>query len=176
MKKLMLTAAVAAFGVVCAQNDAFRGTGDLKVNLGANIQNGGTGIITSLDYGLGESFSIGAQAGYLLGAAEEVLAGKARPEHRFDAKVRASAHLGDVIGLPQNFDIYPGLNLGLKNFGGHAGVRYFFDKGFGVFAETQFPIAKYNKQGTTYRRLNNQFAFMIGASFDLNRGGGFTAD
>lgn len=172
MKKVLLTAAIAAFGILSAQEDAFRGAGDMKVNLGANIQNGGTGIVTSLDYGLGESFSLGAQAGYLLGVEDELVGGKARPEHRFDVKARASAHLGDVIGFPQNFDFYPGLNLGLKNFGAHAGVRYFFDKGFGVFAETQFPIAKYNKEGISYRRLNNQFAFLIGASFDLNRGAG----
>ncbi len=175
MKKLFLVAAIAVFGFASAQetggadNDAFRGAGDLRVNLGANIQSGGTGIVTSLDYGLGESFSVGAQAGYLLGVEEVLLDGKVKAEHRFDVKARASAHLGDVIGLPENFDIYPGLNLGLKNFGGHAGVRYFFSKGFGVYSEVQFPIARYNKSATSYRLLNNQFAFMLGASFDLGR-------
>lgn len=163
-----------AFSFVNAQetvsdNDAFRGEGDLRLNLGANFQNGGTGVETSLDYGMGESFSIGLQAGYLLGADEKFLNEKARAEHRFDLKARASAHLGDVFGFPENFDIYPGLNLGLKNFGGHAGVRYFFNKGFGVYAETQFPIARYNKNATVYQLLNNQFTFMIGASFDLSR-------
>lgn len=169
MKKVLFAAAITAFGLASAQNDAFRGSGDLRLNLGANIQHRGAGIVTSLDYGLGESFSVGVQAGYLLGAEEEVLYGKARPEHRFDAKVRANAHLGDVVGLPQNFDVYPGLNLGLKNFGGHVGARYFFDKGFGVFVETQFPIARYNTKASEYRLLNNQFAFLIGASFDLIR-------
>lgn len=173
MKKIFLGAAMVAFGFAGAQsdNDAFRGSGDLRLNLGANIQSGGAGIVTSLDYGLGESFSVGAQAGYLLGVDENVVEGKPRAEHRFDVKARANAHLGDVIGLPENFDIYPGLNLGLKNFGAHAGVRYFFDKGFGVFAETQFPIAKFNTEGIGYRRLNNQFAFLVGASFDLIRSG-----
>jgi hypothetical protein len=28
--------------------------------------------------------------------------------------------------LPNNMDIYAGLNLGLKNFGGHLDMRYFF--------------------------------------------------
>ncbi len=168
MKKLLAVAAFAVFGLANAQNDAFSGSGDLRLNLGANLQKGGTGIVTSLDYGLGQSFSLGAQAGYLLGV-KEINGEKPGAEHRFDVKLRANAHLGDVIGLPENFDIYPGLNLGLKNFGGHAGVRYFFDKGFGVFAETQFPIAKYNTDATSYKLLNNQFAFLIGASFDLNK-------
>ena len=166
MKKFFLAATIAAFGFANAQNDAFSGKGDLKLNIGANFQNGGTGIMTSLDYGLGESFSIGAQAGYLLGI-DEVYGEKSRTEHRFDAKVRASAHLGDVIGLPENFDIYPGLNLGLKNFGAHAGARYFFKKGFGVFTEIQVPLAKYNTDSDNYRLFNNQFAFMAGVSFDL---------
>ena len=169
MRKLFLTVLFATFGLLSAQNDAFVGKGDTRINLGANFQKGGTGIQTSLDYGLGESFSIGAQAGYLLGVKENTAGDKPGTEHRFDAKVRANAHLGDVIGLAQNIDIYPGLNLGLKNFGGHVGARVFFNKGFGVFAETQFPIARFNTKASDYRLLNNQFAFVVGASFDLTK-------
>ncbi len=38
-------------GLVMAQTDAYKGVGDIKVNLGANLQDGGTGIISSVDYG-----------------------------------------------------------------------------------------------------------------------------
>lgn len=159
-----------AFGFANAQDasdtDAFKGKGDLKAQVGANFQDLGTGVTASLDYGLGESFSVGVQSGYLLGT-KDVLGIKAKTKDRFDLKVRASAHLGDVIGLPQNLDVYPGLNLGLKNFGAHAGARYFFGKGFGVFAETQFPIARYNTDATGFEYLNNQFNFSAGVSFDL---------
>ena len=41
-------------------------------------------------------------------------------------------------------DLYPGLHLGTRNFGGHLGFRYFFTDGFGVYAETAVPIAKYD--------------------------------
>ena len=71
------------------------------------------------------------------------------------------------MNLPSNIDIYPGLNLGLKNFGGHLGARYFFDKGFGLFTEMQFPIAKYNDKDKLFRNLNNQFAVNVGVSFDI---------
>lgn len=168
MKKLLIALSFAAFGFVNAQSDAFTGQKDVRVNLGANFQKGGTGIQTSLDYGLGESFSIGAQAGYLLGV-KEYEGEKPSGTHRFDVKARLSAHLGDVMGLPSNFDIYPGLNLGLKNFGAHVGTRVFFDKGFGMFAEAQFPISRYNTEASAYRLLNNQFAFVVGASFDLTK-------
>ena len=169
MKKILMAAAFAAFGFIGAQTSAFNGQGDTRFQIGANFQDGGTGIMTSLDYGLGDSFSIGAQAGYLLGYDE--IAGFGKPDFgdRFDIKARFNAHLVKVIGLPSNFDLYPGLNLGLKNFGGHVGAKYYFSEGFGLFAEAQFPFAKYNDNDKIYRNLNNQFAFNVGVSFDLGR-------
>lgn len=67
MKNLFLAAAISVFGFANAQSDAFTGKDDLRYQIGASFQDGGTGIVTSLDYGLGQSFSIGVQAGYLLG-------------------------------------------------------------------------------------------------------------
>jgi hypothetical protein len=66
--------------------------------------------------------------------------------------------------LDQKMDIYPGLDLGLKNFGAHLGFRYFFTDGFGVYTEAGIPIAKYEQD--TFNS-NNQFVFNIGASFNL---------
>ena len=128
MKKIFASAMIFAVGFASAQTVAYKGAGDVKVNLGANLQDGGTGIVSSVDYGLGESFSIGAQAGYLLGVDELDGGGKPVFGDRFDLKVRLNANLGSVLKLPSNVDVYPGLNLGLKNFGGHLGARYFFDK------------------------------------------------
>ena len=169
MKKIFVTAMIAVFGLTSAQTDAFKGEGDLRYQIGMNLQDGGTGIMTSLDFGLGESFSIGAQAGYLLGAKE--ITGFDKPDFtdRFDIKARFNANLGNVIGLPENIDVYPGLNLGLKNFGGHIGGRVFFSKGFGLFAEAQFPFAKYNDKDQVYKNLNNQFQMNVGVSFDLSK-------
>jgi outer membrane protein G len=168
MKKIFASAMIFTVGLVMAQTDAYKGVGDIKVNLGANLQDGGTGIISSVDYGLGESFSIGAQAGYLLGVDELDGGGKPVFGDRFDLKVRLNANLGSVLKLPSNVDVYPGLNLGLKNFGGHLGARYFFDKGFGLYTEMQFPIAKYKKSEIAFDDLNNQFAVNIGVSFDID--------
>ncbi len=169
MKKILFAVMITAFGVANAQTDAFTGKGDTRYQIGANFQKGGTGIMTSIDFGLGESFSIGAQAGYILGAKEIDNAGKPAFGDRFDAKVRFNANLGNVIGLPANVDVYPGLNVGLKNFGGHVGTKVFFNKGFGLFAEAQFPFAKYNDKDKVYRNLNNQFVMNVGVSFDLGK-------
>lgn len=168
MKKIFASAMIFTVGLVMAQTDAYKGVGDIKVNLGANLQDGGTGIVSSVDYGLGESFSIGAQAGYLLGVDELDGGGKPVFGDRFDLKVRLNSNLGSVLKLPSNVDVYPGLNLGLKNFGGHLGARYFFDKGFGLYTEMQFPIAKYKKSEIAFDDLNNQFAVNIGVSFDID--------
>ena len=64
-------------------------------------------------------------------------------------------------------DIYPGLDLGLKNLGGHIGFRYFFTDGFGVHAETGFPLSRYNRHPVGYELLNNQFVVNIGISFNM---------
>lgn len=144
---------------------AFKGDGDTKLNIGMTIQNGGTGIVASTDYGLGENFSIGVLASYLLGV-NEYLGEKPSADYRFDAKLRFNANLGSVLNVSPKFDLYPGLNLGLKNFGGHVGARYFFADGFGVFSEFSVPFAKYDTDSAS--KYNNGPAFNIGASFNLN--------
>lgn len=174
MKKIITLVFLVSFCVTNAQQ-AFTGKGDAKINIGANIQDGGSGIQVSADFGLGENISYGFVASYLLGVDEfsgiygEKIYIDAKPDvkDRLDAKFRVNANLSSVIGVEQ-LDIYPGLNLGLRNFGGHLGGRFFFSEGFGVFTELGFPIAKYSKEKEVFDHLNNQVTFSIGASFNLN--------
>lgn len=161
MKKIFTIVLLGAFCIANAQ--AFKGKDDTKLNIGMTIQNGGTGILAAADFGLGENFSIGILGSYLLGGSqiEDV-----NSDYRFDAKARFNANLGNVLNISPKFDMYPGLNLGLKNFGGHLGARYFFSEGFGVFSEFSVPFAKYNKDAAS--KYNNGVSFNIGASFNLN--------
>ena len=161
MKKIFTIVLLGAFCIANAQ--AFKGKDDTKLNIGTTIQNGGTGILAAADFGLGENFSIGILGSYLLGGSqiEDV-----NSDYRFDAKARFNANLGNVLNISPKFDMYPGLNLGLKNFGGHLGARYFFSEGFGVFSEFSVPFAKYNKDAAS--KYNNGVSFNIGASFNLN--------
>lgn len=160
MKKIFTIVLLGGFCMVNAQ--AFSGKGDAKLNIGLTAQNGGSGIQASTDFGLGENFSIGILGSYLLGGShiEDVSF-----EYRFDAKARFNANLGNVLNISPKFDLYPGLNLGLKNFGGHLGARYFFSEGFGVFTEFSAPFAKYDKDAAS--KYNNSSSFSIGASFNL---------
>lgn len=175
MKKVITLLFLVTFGITQAQK-AFTGKGDVKVNVGANLQDGGSGIQGSVDFGLGENFSFGFVANYLLGVdnfsgfyrGNTAVYNDSKPEFkdRFDAKARINANLSSVIGVEQ-LDVYPGLSLGLHNFGGHVGGRYFFTDGFGVFTEVGFPIAKYGNNDDPFYNLNNQATFSLGASFNL---------
>ncbi|GAA3760732.1 DUF6646 family protein [Flavobacterium ginsengiterrae] len=176
MKKVITFLFLVSFGFIQAQQ-AFTGKGDVRVNVGANLQDGGSGIQGSVDFGLGENFSFGFVANYLLGVDNfngfyhnnPTPYNDYKPEFkdRFDAKARINANLSSVIGVEQ-LDVYPGLSLGLRNFGGHVGGRYFFTDGFGVFTEIGFPIAKYSDNNDVFDHLNNQVTFSLGASFKLN--------
>lgn len=161
MKKIFT---IVLLGAICMVNaQAFKGKGDTKLNIGMTIQNGGTGILASSDFGLGENFSIGILGSYLLGGND---INNVDVEYRFDAKARFNANLGSVLNISPKFDVYPGLNLGLKNFGGHLGVRYFFSDGFGIFTEFSAPFAKYDADAAS--KYNNGTSFNIGASFNLD--------
>lgn len=161
MKKIFTIALLGALCIVNAQ--AFKGKGDTKLNIGMTVQNGGTGVLAAADFGLGENFSVGILGSYLLGGSN---INDVDFEYRFDAKARFNANLGNVLNVSPKFDVYPGLNLGIKNFGGHIGARYFFSDGFGIFTEVSAPFAKYDKDASS--KYNNGTSFNIGASFSLD--------
>jgi len=164
MKKISTIVAVVMVSLVSAQ--AYKGKGDIKGQVGMNIQDHGTGINVSADFGIGENMSYGFVASYLL-SVDEVAGDKPNFDDRADVKVRFNANLGNVFKLDKAMDIYPGLNLGTRNFGAHLGFRYFFTEGFGVYTEAGVPLARYDSNVQGFEEYNNQFVFQIGASFNL---------
>ena len=151
-------------GLVQAQ--AYKGKGDIKGQVGLNTQSHGTGIMASADFGIGENMSYGFTATYLL-SADNIYDIKPKFEDRADFKVRFNANLGNVFQLDKKMDIYPGLDLGTRNFGAHLGFRYFFTEGFGLFAEAGAPLARYDSNVNGFEYYNNQFVLNIGCSFNL---------
>ena len=157
---------IVLFIVLHTNAQAFSGKEDSKFQVGVNFQHNATSINVAYDYGLGENFSIGLTSSYALGVPKII---DAEFENRFDLKARFNANIGSVLNIDENFDFYPGLNFSLKNFGGHAGARYFFSDGFGIFSEVYFPIATYRSDAlTAAQKLHNQFTFSIGTVFNLN--------
>lgn len=160
MKKLITLILLVTASILNAQ--AFKGKGDIKAQVGANLQDGGTGLFVSGDFGIGENMSYGFVGNYLLNANS-----LAKFEDKIDVKARFNANIGSVLGLDEKMDVYPGLSLGLRNLGAHTGFRYFFTDGFGVFGEAGIPIAYYGKNVSGFKAFNNQFTVNIGASFNL---------
>lgn len=164
MKKLLLITLLLTFYLTQAQT--FSGKNDKKLYIGGNLQDNANGITIGLDYGLGENISVGFNSSYALNVANGI---NADFGDRFDLKARFNANLGNVLNISDNFDVYPGLSLSLKNFGGHIGTRYFFSSGFGVYGEISVPFAKYSSKNlSTAELINNQFIANIGAVFNLN--------
>ncbi len=164
MKRVLLLMTIISSGFANAQ--AFSGKGDTKLHVGANIQDHGSGITGTCDFGIAENLSYGFSATYLL-STDDIAGEKAEFMDRADVKVRINANIGNVINISENFDVYPGLDLGLRNFGGHLGARYFFTSGFGVYTEAGMPIAKYDSDVAGFDHLNNQFVFQFGAAFNF---------
>lgn len=163
MKNLIVIIAILSIAFVNAQ--AYQGKGDNKFQVGANFQDNASGLNVSYDFGVGENISLGLSSTYALGIDDKL---DADFGDRFDIKARFNANLGNVVNIDENFDIYPGLNFGLKNFGGHLGMRYFFSDGFGIFTELNTPIAKYNSDSLTpAEKIHNQFTINFGATFNL---------
>ena len=162
MKRIITLFMLASAVFINAQ--AFKGKGDTKVGVGANIQKFGTGIHVTYDQGIGENMSFGFTSNYLLNATEGN-AGDAKFADKIDLKARFNANIGKVLTLGDQIDVYPGLDLSLRNFGAHLGARYFFSDGFGLYSEMGFPLAIYDKEKDGL--YNNQFVFNVGVSFNL---------
>jgi hypothetical protein len=163
MKYLFTACFLVASFIVNAQ--AYTGKGDEKLQIGADFQDGATGIQFSYDYGIGANISLGLVGNYAMGIDEDL---NVNFDQRTALRLRLNANIGDVINLTPKLDVYPGLSFSTKNFGGHIGTRYFFTDGFGVFTEAAFPFSKYKTEDLNpAEQLYNQFNFSIGASFNL---------
>lgn len=164
MKKISILVLVLSAAFTNAQ--AYKGKGDAKFSVGFNTQGQGTGLNVMTDFGSGENISFGISATYLMNT---VVINNQKPkfEDRADIKARFNANLGNVFKLNPKMDIYPGLDLGTRNFGGHLGFRYFLSNGFGIYTEAGVPFSRYDMQPTDFQFYNNQFYFNIGACFNL---------
>lgn len=171
MNKIIVGIFLLVLNFANSQTTAFSGRNDLKAQIGLDLQRkNSTGAAAVIDYGIGENFSVGLQAGYLF-KVKDIEGNQPEFKDRFDVKARINASLGKVFRLPDTMDFYPGLDFGLRNFGGHLGLRYYLDNGIGLFTEAQFVIQKYTASTEVFNVLNNQFALLFGLTFDLHHVG-----
>lgn len=126
--------ALMLFAGIFANAQAYTGKGDQKVNLGLNAWGYGTGITATYDYGLSDVISIGAGGNAYFDNYRDN-----NKDNRVFIFGRLNFHLREALDLPEQLDIYPGVDLGVlgRDFGigAHIGARYFFTDKVGVFAE-----------------------------------------
>ncbi|MDE5492089.1 DUF6646 family protein [Elizabethkingia meningoseptica] len=135
MKKVLFSL-VGVLGIQLASAQAWSGQGDQKVQAGINIWGKGAfGVKGSYDYGIADAVSIGAGVGIF----SEGKTDAGRTKTAFSVYGRANYHLKEVLELPDKFDIYPGITMGVLgnsfDFGAHIGFRYFFTPTIGAYAE-----------------------------------------
>lgn len=133
MKKLLLTVLFLG-ALTMGKAQAFNGSGDQKLDLGICAFGYGTGVTGTYDYGLIDWLSIGAGADFYWGNNDHN-----GHDNTLFGYGRVNFHLGELLGMPKQMDLYPGVNIGILNsgfgVGGHLGFRYFFNDKFGAFAE-----------------------------------------
>ncbi len=122
------------FAGIITNAQAYTGKGDQKVNLGLNAWGYGTGVTATYDYGLSDVISIGAGGNAYFDNYRDN-----NKDNRVFIFGRLNFHLKEALDLPEQLDLYPGVDLGVlgRDFGigAHIGARYFFTDKVGVFAE-----------------------------------------
>jgi hypothetical protein len=130
MKKLGFAFALFFFSQINFAQ-AWQGQGDQKFQVGFNGWGNGTGVTATYDYGIAKIISVGAGANFYFN------------DYKDDRKSfvfgRLNAHLQDVLDIPKQWDVYPGIDVGILGntfgLGAHLGVRYFFNNNIGAFLE-----------------------------------------
>ncbi len=133
MKKTFYLSCLVMASIFNLSAQAYEGKGDVKINAGLNFYGYGTGINGAVDFGLNDWFSIGGGTSLYFSNPEKYNG------ENFFVYGRACFHLQDAFGLPEQWDVYPGINLGILGnefgFGAHIGARYFFNDTWGMYAE-----------------------------------------
>lgn len=138
MKKIILLAVV--FMSLGAFAQAPLESGALQLNAGVGTSSHGVPVYLGLDYGVGSNFTIGAETSYQ----------SHNNSSAFGLGANANYHFNKILDISSKWDLYAG--LGLKyyswsnsnnnnnyhsgiNWGGQAGIRYFFTPKLGINAE-----------------------------------------
>jgi hypothetical protein len=129
MKKIIMIVFLLGIGNIQAQN--YSGEGDQRIQVGTSFYGYGNGIKATYDYGLTDLFSVGGGVTFIFNG---------NYQNDFFIYGRGDVHLNNALNLPENMDLYPGLELGLltsNSFGlhGHIGFRYLFSDNLGAFIE-----------------------------------------
>ena len=135
MKRItVLFAMVLVAGTVLAQGKAPLSKGEKQLNFGVGFD-GGVPVYVGIDYAVHDDITIGGNIGFDLTGFDYM-----------NLTVRGDYHWNRLIGIPDNWDFYAGVNfggaIGLSKYYGnglhvdiHVGGRYYWDEKWGINLE-----------------------------------------
>ena len=130
-----------------AQNPLSRG--NWQMNVGVGLSDQGIPFYLGADYGIHQDITIGAELTYR--AYREDWRNVFYQHSIFGISGNGNYHFNSLLGIPRNWDVYAGLNIGFYiwsspnsysggrssglGIGGQLGGRYFFNNSIGVNLE-----------------------------------------
>jgi len=123
--------------------------GQGQFNAGVGLSTWGLPVYIGYDRGIGMDISLGGEASFR--QYNEKYFGNSYRHSIIGISVNGNYHFNNLLGIPDNFDVYLGANLGFYiwnssnnyggdgssglGFGGQLGGRYYFNDRFGVNLE-----------------------------------------
>ena len=132
MKKLLLVMVVIASGLV-ANSQAALSAGKYQFNAGFGLSDWGIPIYAGVDYGLENNFTVGGEMSFR--SYSESVNGKSYRDIITGISGNINYHLNEVLNVPDNFDVYGGLNLGFYAWSTPSGYAGSHSSGLGLGAQ-----------------------------------------
>ncbi|MEI6185511.1 MAG: outer membrane beta-barrel protein [Bacteroidota bacterium] len=132
MKKVILFIVVLASGLI-ANIQASLSPGKYQLNAGFGLSDWGIPFYVGADYGLDNNFSTGGELSFR--SYSENVNGKSYSNAITGISGNINYHLNEVFNVPENFDVYGGLNLGYYSWSTASGYAGSHSSGLGLGAQ-----------------------------------------
>jgi hypothetical protein len=110
MKKLILTTVIIIAAFISQAQYALS-PGDNQLNAGVGASSWGFPVYIGFDHGLDDLLSVGAQAGFR--SYNRTYFGAQYRNSVMNLTGNVNLHVGDLLDLPENIDLYGGANIGV---------------------------------------------------------------
>jgi hypothetical protein len=148
--KVSLIAILLTLGILTVNAQAPIGIGEAQINAGLGFSSSGVPLYVGVDVGVHEDITVGGEISFR--AYNDSWNGTTYDHSMIGISGNANYHLNTVLDIPEEWDVYGGLNLGYyivntsdSGYGGQAdsgfglgaqvGGRYYFNQKFGINLE-----------------------------------------
>ncbi len=132
MKKVLLLMVVIASGLI-VNSQATLSPGKYQLNAGFGLSDWGIPLYVSFDCGLENNFTAGGELSFR--SYNESINGKSYRDAITGISGNINYHLNEVFNIPENFDVYGGLNLGYYSWSTASGYSGSHSSGLGLGAQ-----------------------------------------